>query len=263
MKHLTNSRAARGFTLIELLVVIAIIAILASILFPVFARARENARRSSCQSNMKQIGLGILQYTQDFDEKFPWMTNGTSANTDRRNWGQMIYPYVKSTQVFACPSNRIGRDTTQPMASTDDADLDIPCSYGVNNRIMRYAALTPVKTVGLSDLNTPAQKIMVGETGQRSEAVGWSNWGQAGQNRWLQAASNGFQGHLGTMNLLFADGHVKALKPTQTVAPFNMWGTFWEDWGDSVCDPYLYNPNCDKALPNALNEIAVLEKKWD
>ncbi|HEX8834883.1 MAG TPA: DUF1559 domain-containing protein, partial [Abditibacteriaceae bacterium] len=66
--------ARRGFTLIELLVVIAIIAILASILFPVFARARENARRSSCQSNLKQIGLGIAQYTQDYDERTPATT---------------------------------------------------------------------------------------------------------------------------------------------------------------------------------------------
>src|SRR5690606_6779733 len=72
-----NSGAKRGFTLIELLVVIAIIAILAAILFPVFARARENARRASCQSNLKQIGLGLMQYTQDYDERLPagFLTN--------------------------------------------------------------------------------------------------------------------------------------------------------------------------------------------
>src|SRR5688500_17276072 len=96
----------RGFTLIELLVVIAIIAILAAILFPVFARARENARRASCQSNLKQVGLGIMQYTQDYDEKFPqspW--NNIASDTRRSHWGQVIQPYVKSTQLFVCPSN--------------------------------------------------------------------------------------------------------------------------------------------------------------
>src|SRR5438093_7190091 len=98
----------QGFTLIELLVVIAIIAILAAILFPVFARARENARRSSCLSNLKQIGLGIMQYTQDYDEQFPkaWRGsgNGGSDATDKSKWMDMIFPYVKSEQIFNCPS---------------------------------------------------------------------------------------------------------------------------------------------------------------
>src|SRR6187551_558294 len=91
----------RGFTLIELLVVIAIIAILAAILFPVFARARENARRSSCQSNLKQIALGIKQYIQDYDEMMPRYYYATTPNT---YWNNAIDPYVKSTQIFDCPS---------------------------------------------------------------------------------------------------------------------------------------------------------------
>src|SRR3954462_467000 len=93
----SNSRSAQGFTLIELLVVIAIIAILAAILFPVFARARENARRTSCLSNLKQIGLGIMQYTQDFDETLPvydYPPNGTHG------WSNAIEPYLKSAQIF-------------------------------------------------------------------------------------------------------------------------------------------------------------------
>ena len=103
----TISRGRNAFTLIELLVVIAIIAILAAILFPVFARARENARRSSCASNLKQIGLGILQYTQDYDEKFLSQAGPTgffsATNTDR-NFGIILQPYIKSKQVFVCPS---------------------------------------------------------------------------------------------------------------------------------------------------------------
>src|SRR6188472_4028670 len=97
-----NMTYKSGFTLIELLVVIAIIAILASILFPVFARARENARRSSCQSNLKQIGLGIMQYTQDYDEKYP------EFNPSGLGWAAATQPYLKSTQILQCPSEKTG-----------------------------------------------------------------------------------------------------------------------------------------------------------
>src|SRR4028118_2247831 len=105
----TRSTVNRGFTLIELLVVIAIIAILASILFPVFARARENARRSSCQSNLKQIGLGILQYVQDYDERYPMYRIDSATTGLRSTWFAQAQPYLKSTQLFACPSDS---DTT-------------------------------------------------------------------------------------------------------------------------------------------------------
>ncbi len=95
------SSAKRGFTLIELLVVIAIIAILAAILFPVFGRARENARRSSCQSNLKQIGLGMMQYKQDYDERY--LTQDLGA-TNTYQFAHILQPYIKSKQVFVCPS---------------------------------------------------------------------------------------------------------------------------------------------------------------
>jgi prepilin-type N-terminal cleavage/methylation domain-containing protein len=108
----------RGFTLIELLVVVAIISLLAAILFPVFARARENARRASWMSNLKQLGLGFMMYTQDYDEMLPrnaitlsapqiYPSSTTKGGTTWL-WWHMIYPYVKNTQVFICPSS----DTT-------------------------------------------------------------------------------------------------------------------------------------------------------
>ena len=116
----------RGFTLIELLVVIAIIAILAAILFPVFARAREKARQTSCLSNLKQIGLSLLMYTQDYDEVLPpsgqYVTPDIlfDPNVGRMYWFLLVYPYVNNANVFSCPSDSSklirsgGATTTHP-----------------------------------------------------------------------------------------------------------------------------------------------------
>ena len=94
----------KGFTLIELLVVIAIIAILAAILFPVFARAREKARTSSCQSNLKQIGIAAAMYAQDYDERYAvcWQY---APNPTQAWYPALLYPYVKNDQLFTCPSD--------------------------------------------------------------------------------------------------------------------------------------------------------------
>jgi prepilin-type N-terminal cleavage/methylation domain-containing protein len=108
-------RFAAGFTLIELLVVIAIIALLAAILFPAFARARENARRSSCVSNVKQLANAMLQYVSDNDSKYPPQPPPPAAGggfpckpcrTDGGLWKTQVQPYAKSTQIFVCPSDR-------------------------------------------------------------------------------------------------------------------------------------------------------------
>jgi len=132
----------RAFTLIELLVVIAIIAILAAILFPVFAKVREKARQTTCLSNEKQLGLGFLQYTEDYDEH--WPVNGGGAtnplignpNSLGAGWGGQIYPYIKSTAVFICPSDTT--NNAQAIANSSvDPTYNTAVSYAANLNLLR------------------------------------------------------------------------------------------------------------------------------
>lgn len=130
-----------GFTLIKLLVVIAIIAILATILFPVFARARDNARRTGCLSNLKQIGLGVMQYTQDYDEMMPmsnYSPTGVGSGNDGTGfwWMDAVQPYVKSNQLFTCSSrtSTVGSaDYTLYRSRPDRGTLRQFGTYGINN----------------------------------------------------------------------------------------------------------------------------------
>ena len=210
----------KGFTLIELLVVIAIIAILAAILFPVFARARENARRASCSSNLKQIGLGIIQYSQDYDEKLP--ARVYFGGEPAKSWRVVIQPYVKSTQLFACPSN-----TGNTLTTNYDSGTFIPRSYSINGGEGANGAAfdatiggtAPSRNDGnsesLSALQSVSQIWLVTESSKD-----WP-WPELNTNSVL--ADIGFSGHLGTINWLFADGHVKSMKPAATGTPNNMW----------------------------------------
>jgi prepilin-type N-terminal cleavage/methylation domain-containing protein/prepilin-type processing-associated H-X9-DG protein len=208
----------RGFTLIELLVVIAIIALLAAILFPVFARARENARKSSCQNNLKQIGIGLAQYTQDYDEMYPRSRMNGIRPSSWVPWHIGIQPYVKSPQLFKCPSV----STTNNLNNTNISAESIPPihrSYLGNGAGGNHGGATPMSDNGsaaLADIQRPAQVILAGgQLGNRADPEFWSTTN----------TSNNFEmhSHLGTVTFLFCDGHVKAMKPEATMTPINMW----------------------------------------
>jgi prepilin-type processing-associated H-X9-DG protein len=209
---------------------IAIIAILASILFPVFGRARENARRSSCQSNLKQIGLGIMQYTQDFDEKYPMRYYGGAPGQDANSWRRSIFPYVKSTQLFACPSNT--NNGNQASDSTDDA-LDKASLPRTSPRFMPSYAISATSSnlngnppseynsaQSLSAVPDSAGTILVSE--YKYWFYPYINFDFNNASLFLNSGYV-FPGHLGTVNFLFCDGHVKAMKPIATITNTNMW----------------------------------------
>ncbi len=225
MKTKFGAHQRKAFTLIELLVVIAIIALLAAILFPVFARARENARKSSCGNNMKQIGLGIAQYTQDYDEMMP-IRRASDGAQPGGGWPVVMQPYIKNVQLFKCPS-----DTSTPAAGRSTN------SYAMHHDHINGG-------VSIADFTATAQTIVVTEIrgasldftntaiavyDNDSLILGTSGWGALTRmgNAFNSAGSetdpnNRYSAlrtaHLDGANYLAADGHVKFTRPSQICA---------------------------------------------
>jgi prepilin-type N-terminal cleavage/methylation domain-containing protein/prepilin-type processing-associated H-X9-DG protein len=252
---------SRGFTLIELLVVVAIIGQLAAILFPVFARARENARRASCMSNLKQIGLGLMMYVQDYDERYPPNLTGTrtvaSSYTVRNDtsfpsgafnvsdggnyghyisWMDGIFPYVKSVQIFICPS---AQDKTYS-------------SYGYNEFMSNWIysspgpPAVPIQGISMASVPRPSELVaFIDDNYQFAAAVDPVDFNAfASPGYWQTNVSppmlTRVWPHLDGGNVAFADGHVKWQKVHS--APLydpNLSG--YAAWGNPAWNPAYQN----------------------
>lgn len=239
------SSVRKGFTLIELLVVIAIIAILAAILFPVFAKVREKARQTSCASNLKQLGLGFVQYVQDNDEQFPSGVMSQFGGNSGEGWGGEIYAYVKSTGVYKCPD-----DSTSPSSAGSLTlypvsyvyNINIPDSFGASGSQAAFTA--PASTVllteglgGVAAITDPQEGINastvptyfsptgdglgpVNETSTTTTITYDTGYFHSGvfSASWFHNVTGR---HTDMSNFLMADGHVKTLRSSAVSAGNN------------------------------------------
>lgn len=225
-----HSRPRRGFTLIELLVVIAIIAQLAAILFPVFAKARENARRASCQSNLRQIGMAFMQYEQDYDEGLPF--KGPGGCTQSYCWLHSTQAYTKSYQVFKCPSDTqiaadpgVGRQDTSYSINAIGSEAIYKPTSNVAKWPYFPAASEHQRTSGgpaivtLPSIESPTTTVQLLEGNTFEFYSQYADFGSSGimpiantvqrsmrDSVWGGAA---IERHLGKINVLWCDGHVK------------------------------------------------------
>jgi prepilin-type N-terminal cleavage/methylation domain-containing protein/prepilin-type processing-associated H-X9-DG protein len=226
----------RGFTLIELLVVVAIIGLLVAILFPVFARARENARRASCLSNLKQMGLAMMQYVQDYDEQFPTSVTPAPAGTPSSSvpggfwsgtnifWPQLLFPYHKNFQVFLCPSRPVTDADQHPYFGNYGINQYITPETGSGVKLSVLQAPASVylcMDAGTYEIRPIAHYSVTQPDGSYSYLPGTGDLGVAlvGSYALHAGLTPDYQSgrHFGGVNVAFADGHAKWLKSSEVL----------------------------------------------
>jgi prepilin-type N-terminal cleavage/methylation domain-containing protein len=272
MNEASHCRSRKAFTLIELLVVIAIIAILASILFPVFARTRENARRTSCVSNQKQLSLSFMQYLQDYDERFP--SPGKSPDRKMSPWMITMQPYIKDYNILRCPSDTDSRfidysgDKMDQVRALEKGtatmiDKDDTCPTGcfaresMTVRLSSYVAsdfLEVGKTWNsLAAIQAPANVIYLTESARQNDSTrplgpdadGYgknvksylyfkaSEWKSSG-DAWKDGPYDICRAsHFDGFTAGYLDGHVKWVK----------WGQTWQNRTPNAYESGLTTPN--------------------
>ena len=255
--HVTDARfAIRGFSLIELLLVIAIISLLAALTFPVFARAAENARATSCQSNQKQIGSALAMYVQDYDETFPmnrfadanhaptacltFSLSAPSASLEGSsvNWKRVVMPYVQNHVLFQCPSNAYAWKVQGfNHFSGDESNLSyarpqwLPASYALNTDFFHEAVPlcwygeTAARPRQLAEIASPSALIMMVESRYNYPDLGAAFIHIHAEDSQSKSA---FQLHNGFGNFLFADQHSKRHKLSSTCVS-KMWSDRYVD----------------------------------
>jgi prepilin-type N-terminal cleavage/methylation domain-containing protein len=206
------ARSQKAFTLIELLVVIAIIAILAAILFPVFARARENARKITCVSNLKQLGTSVLMYAQDYDEHLP---NNFEGKKEGHLWDNLagtglMDPYLKNKQIWFCPSDQ---PHTYPNQTYDYSY----CLYNNTSDINKYVYPAHMESHSLAEALYPAQKV-----------VFWEVTAYHGNRQYVAYKLDDKRTRGDISNMTMLDGHTKTYHPTQLNA--DVVNRFNPDW---------------------------------
>ena len=200
----------RGFTLIELLVVIAIIAILAAILFPVFAKAREKARQSSCLSNVKQLVLGVMQYTQDYDEVLPASSCSYQIAAVDFNWYDQLSPYLKNTQILKCPSYNAAA---------------IGYGWNYQNFGYYYGSHGTGWSTSLGQVQVPAETIVLGDNPDAGMygAAGRYIYGPGQSSPPADGIGNVSGRHNEGGNYGFLDGHAKWLSRSNAAGEDRLW----------------------------------------
>jgi prepilin-type N-terminal cleavage/methylation domain-containing protein/prepilin-type processing-associated H-X9-DG protein len=246
----TLAGCGHGFTLIELLVVIAIIAIMAAILFPVFSQAREKARQTSCLSNLRQVGLGVMMYAQDYDETYPKVLLDYYCVLWPPTWGNfcpwqgMLQPYLRNVQMLLCPSSGYRATYVAPDGNT--YPVTVHGHYGIDQVFgYRMSAI-----VSLASLKNPADKVFAVDVWDQRSATYttrpfWWNW--LGPPGYYQPADR----HMDGNNLAFSDGHAKWLNARQTRCTERWYfeGGAFTYQGDRQVNPNLVEYNCTATGP--------------